>query len=84
MNNKDIQIQLLLDCASMAGIEQITFEASTLGNIEYNLSCDDKDYVTMHKGKNSPHICDKLQVCDYNTTEVPVYKDWYMTINYHS
>lgn len=76
-------LQQILDILNIQGITQVTFE-DHLFDEEYALSCDDKDYVTFHKGQNSPFICDKLQVCNYNTTKEPIYKDWYMTVNYHS
>lgn len=50
----------------------------------YNLTTCDSDWITFHKGDCPPRICDKLEVCDYDTTETPIYKDWYMTTNYHS
>lgn len=84
-NNKgDLKVLELLDLCDTIGIRQITGEARSFGDIEYALSCDDKDFTTFHKEKDSPYICHKLEVCDYETTKEPVYKDWYMTINYHS
>ena len=74
------QILGLLDSQ---GISQITFKAH-LFEEEYNLSSDDKDWVTFHKSPTPPFITDKLMVCDTTTTETPIWKDWYMTINYHA
>ena len=73
----------ILDLLDLNDINQVTFPADSF-DIEYELSCDDKDFVTFHKREFAPFICDKLIVCDYKTTKSPVYKDWYMTINYHS
>jgi len=64
----DKVIALLELCDSM-NINQITSEAYKFGNIEYNLSSDDKDFVTFHKSNNAPFICDKLLVECYVTHE---------------
>lgn len=64
------------------GINSVTFPAHSFDE-EYELSCDDKDYVTFHRGL-TPLITDKLLVCSKDTTTEPIWKDWYMTINYHS
>ncbi len=73
----------ILDNLDFLNIETVTFPAYTF-EIEYNLSADDKDYVTFSKNPFIPNICDKLMVCDAEVTTEPIYKDWYMTINYHS
>lgn len=73
----------ILDLLDVQGIEDVTFKAHQFEE-EYALSPDDKDWVTFHKKRDSPKISDKLLVCDYETTSEPIYKDWYMTINYHS
>lgn len=73
----------ILDLMDEMGIDQVTFNAHQFDE-EYGLTPDDKDWVTFHKRQHSPTITDKLLVCDYETTKVPVYNGWYMTINYHS
>lgn len=75
-------LKKILDICDKSNIDQVTFNAHTFEE-EYELNSDDKDYVTFHK-EGSPWICDKLQICDYETTKDPIYKDWYMTINYHA
>ncbi len=82
MMNK-AETELVLDQLSYAGMTAVTFSTYTT-EYEYELSPYDRDYVTFHKAEYAPSICDKLEVCDYDTTPDPVYKDWYMTINYHS
>ena len=67
----------------MQGIDEVTFPAGTFDE-EYMLPCDDKDFVTFHKTQNTPWIVDKLHICDEDTTDEPIFGDWYMTINYHS
>lgn len=73
----------LLAQLDRGGVEQVTFRTYT-SDYEYELTPCDRDWVTFHKCNYAPYICHKLEVCDYDTTENPVYKDWYMTINYHS
>lgn len=77
------QTEIILDQLNVFGIKQVTFVTYT-SDYEYELCPDDRDYVTFHKKSTSPYICDKLEVCDYETTKESIYKDWYMTINYHS
>lgn len=78
------KLQKILDLLDEQGIDQVTFNAHTFDE-EYQLSCDDKDYVTFHKKDIGVILIpDKLLVCDYQTTEAPIYNGWYMTINYHS
>lgn len=77
------QTNILLDQLTLGSITEVTFKTYTT-EYEYELSPDDRDWVTFHKGSSAPYICDKLEVCDYDTTEEPVYKDWHMTVNYHS
>lgn len=76
-------LKQILGLLDSQGIEEVTFKAHKFEE-EYNLSCDDKDWVTFHKSPTPPFIIDKLMVCDTETTETPVCKGWYMTINYHS
>lgn len=80
METKLTKLLMLLD---EMGINQVTLEPRNFDE-EYELSSDDKDYVTFHKGSEAPWITDKLMVCDVETTQKPVWKDWYMSINYHS
>lgn len=78
------KLEKILDLIDEQGIDQVTFNSHTF-NEEYQLPCDDKDYVTFHKRDIGViSIPDKLLVCDYLTTETPIYKGWFMTINYHS
>lgn len=77
------QTNIVLDQLSLAGVTSVTFETFTT-EYEYGLCPDDRDWVTFHKGSCAPRICDKLEICDYQTTDKPVYKGWYMTVNYHS
>ena len=77
------QTNILLDQLALVDISVVTFETYTT-EYEYELSPDDRDWVTFHKKPYAPYICDKLEVCNYETTGEPVYKDWYMTTNYHS
>lgn len=79
----DKNLAAILDLLDRQGIECVTLNAH-LFDEEYALSTDDKDWATFHKKRDSPKISDKLLVCDYQTTSEPIYKDWYMTINYHS
>ena len=76
-------LKQILGLLESQGIEEVTFKAHQFDE-EYNLSSDDKDWVTFHKSPNPPFIVDKLQVCDYSTTNEPIWKGWYMTVNYHS
>ena len=78
------QVRTLLDVAEKLGITTLTVNANTCGDIEYLLSCDNKDFVTFHKKDNEWKVVVKIVICDFQTTEEPVYKDWYMSINYHS
>ena len=64
------------------GIDRVTFSAHSF-NEEYNLTSDDKDWVTFFKG-GEPYILDKLRVMDYEVTGFPIWGNWYMAINYHS
>ncbi len=81
---KQSKLEKILDLLDQQGIDQVTFNAHSFDE-EYQLPCDDKDYVTFHKRHiGNILIADKLLVCDYQTTETPIYKDWVMTINYHS
>ena len=73
---------LLINCHKK-DIRFITLPAGNF-DIEYLLTTDDKDEVTFHKSPNTPVHCMKMKVCDYETTGEPIWKDWYMTINYHS
>lgn len=67
------------------GVTELTIPAHKTKEEDLaGLSPDDKDWVTFHVGKNPPFICDKLLVCDYETSENPVFDGWYVTINYHS
>lgn len=76
-------LKQILGLLDSQGIEEVTFKTHQFDE-EYNLSCDDKDWVTFHKNPIPPFITDKLMVCDTQTTETPIWKGWYMTINYHS
>lgn len=78
-----MNLSIVLDTLDFVEITQATFLAGTFDE-EYKLPCDDKDYVTFHKKDVTPFICDKLLVCNYETTTSPIYKDWWMSINYHS
>ena len=80
---KHTDLLSILDLLDTQGIDQVTFEAHQFDE-EYNLSCDDKDWVTFHKTAHPPFIVDKLNVCDYLTTKEPLLNGWYMSINYHS
>lgn len=81
--DKTTNLKLILDVLEGQGIDCVTFNAHTFDE-EVLLSSDDKDYVTFHKEPYSPAITDQLYVCDTQTSSAPVYRDWYMTINYHS
>lgn len=76
-------LETILDVLDTQGITEVTFTAGQFDE-EYELSCDDKDWVTFHKSCDPPNIVDKLYICDKESTVYPIYKDWYMTINYHS
>jgi hypothetical protein len=75
-------IAILRNCFKMK-INSITFPAGSF-DVEYELPCDDKDYVTFHRSSNPSEITDTLLVNKIRTTEQPIWKDWYMTINYHA
>ena len=75
-------LKQILGLLDSQGIEEVTFNAHQFDE-EYSLSWDDKDWVTFHKTPTPPVITDKL-MCDTETTEKPIWKGWYMTINYHS
>jgi hypothetical protein len=75
-------IAILRNCFKMK-INSVTFPAGSF-DVEYELPCDDKNYVTFHRGSNNPDITDTLLVNKIRTTEQPIWKDWYMTINYHA
>jgi hypothetical protein len=75
-------LEQLLDLLDIQGIELITMYADQFVEENY-LSPDDKDFVTFHKTNSVGFIAEKLLICDYITTKKPIYKDWYMTINYH-
>jgi hypothetical protein len=76
-------LETILDVLDAQGITEVTFTAGQFDE-EYNLSPDDKDWVTFHKSYYAPFITDKLEVCDKQSTAFPLYRDWYMTINYHA
>jgi hypothetical protein len=83
-SHQDLQpelIEILRNCYK-SGINSVTFPAHSF-DIEYKLSCDDKDYVTFWRA-SEPIITDRLHVNSEEQTEEPIWKDWYMTINYHS
>jgi hypothetical protein len=87
VKSKRIQLQpeliaILRNCFKMK-INSITFPAGSF-DVEYELPCDDKDYVTFHRSSNPSEITDTLLVNKIRTTEQPIWKDWYMTINYHA
>ncbi|AUR87553.1 hypothetical protein NVP1101O_142 [Vibrio phage 1.101.O._10N.261.45.C6] len=77
------QTELMLDQLDNLGITAFTLSTYNT-EYEYKLHSDDRDWVTFHKSEYAPAICDKLEICNYQTTQKPVYKDWYMTVNYHS
>ena len=64
-------LALILGILNSQGITQCTFQAGIFDE-EYQLPCDDKDFVTFFKGNNTPWICDKLKVCDYFVSLNPV------------
>lgn len=72
----------ILGVLTVQGINEVTFNAHTFDE-EYSLGCDDKDYVIFHRSINPPIIVVMLSTCDYDTTQEPIWKDWYMTICYH-
>ena len=74
-------IAILRNCYK-GNINSVTFPANSF-DIEYELSCDDKDYVTFWR-ISEPSIIYRLYVSSTEETEVPIWKDWYMTINYHA
>lgn len=76
------ELVTILRACYKAGVDSVTFPCYSFKE-EYLLSPDDRDYVTFYR-KNCPYIVAKLHVCDEETTEEPVWKDWFMTINYHS
>lgn len=76
-------LETILDVLDAQGITEVTFTAGQFDK-EYCLSPDDKDWVTFHKSYDVPRIADKLYIFDKESTESPIYKDWYMTINYHA
>lgn len=73
----------ILDLLDEAGVEYITYRSGTFVE-EEQMYQDDADFVTFHKGEESPWICDLINICDHQTLEKPIYKDWHMTVNYHS
>ncbi len=73
----------LLDSLEASGIRYITMGDRTSEYFMLLTGCD-SDTITFHQGENAPWICDKLEVFTYDTTTNPVYKEWYMTVNYHS
>ena len=79
---KKKDLKQILDLLDEQGIDQATFVAHTFDE-EYDLPCDDKDYVTFYKGDALPWIVELLMVCDHEVKE-NVYKDWNMAINYHA
>ncbi len=76
-------LETILDVLDAQGITEVTFTAGQF-NEEYNLSSDDKDWVTFHKSYHEPSITEELLVFKRQSTASPIYKDWYMTINYHA
>ncbi len=73
----------MLDLLEEAGIQYITMDDRSSEYHMLLMGCD-SDNITFHQGEAAPWICDKIEICDYDTTPDPVYKDWYMTVNYHS
>lgn len=84
MGGKQSIIGVLVILEAM-GITEFTVPAyKTKEEDLAGLSPDDKDWVTFHIGMNPPYTCDRLLVCDYETSKNPVFGGWYVTINYHS
>lgn len=78
------ELKTLLIIAHKMGITAITINSDEAGEAKHHLPSEDLDEITFHKGSESPLICDKLEICHQITTSEPIWKDWYMTSNYHS
>lgn len=78
-------LKQLLTTAFNLGITSITIDASQLEDaVKWSLPEDDVDYITFHRGNSKPDIAIALTQCSTATTEQPIWKDWYMTKNYHA
>ncbi len=76
---------LLKECFKL-GIDIITInDASKYEECYFEgLVHEDVDWVTFHRDHYSaPRICDKLVANNIVTSPEPIYKDWYMTVNFH-
>lgn len=86
LNNFKISPSLakFLDTANNLGLNSITVSWEELeDNVKYMLSSDDADFITFHK-KGYDDIPDRLSINSTDTTEIPIYNDWYITVNYHA
>lgn len=77
------QTNHILDALEVAQVKHIILDDRT-SEYCYLLTTCDSDAICFHKGKLPAWYFDKLVVCDSSTTSEPVYKDWFMTVSYHS
>lgn len=77
------QTQQMLDLLETCGVDHVVMD-SRASEFCWELNSDDSDQLAFHRGQCEPYYFHKLVVCDSSTTAKPVYKDWYMTVSYHS
>ena len=77
------QTEKLLDLLDESGVDHVIFKDRT-SEYAYHLPPCDSDAICFHKMNKCPWFFDRLAVCDTDTTSEPFYKDWYLTVAYHS
>lgn len=77
------QTNAILDTLDASGVNHIVMDSHGSKYL-YELPPCDSDQIAFHKTQCEPYYFHKLVVCDSRTTAKPVYKDWFMTVSYHS
>ena len=78
--SKKLKQALIL--AHSLGVDFVSYPKRTFED-EYLLSNDDKDFVIFHKEGTDPDIIDKVDV-NKQPKSISIWKDWIMTVTYHS
>ncbi len=71
------RLKSILDACYKQGVEFISFDTKS-----FELPCENIKFVTLWRN-TKPFIVDDSIFNNQQTIEEPVYKDWYMTINYN-
>lgn len=74
---------IILDTLELSQVNHIVLE-DRASEYCFKLPTCDSDVICFHKGMIEPWFFGKLVVCNSYTTSEPVYKDWFMTVAYHS